>query len=102
VRFPDVEVGRALFVASLLNFEILPGFPGLVGAWFDLQCVPLADGSVRFPSHGDYVSRVVQQASWLRENGYLLEADAEALKAQAGESEVASFPIFSSEAAAAK
>jgi hypothetical protein len=88
VRFPDMEVGRALFVASLLNFEILPGFPGLVGAWFDLQCVPLADGSVRFRSHGDYVSRVVQQASWLRENGYLLEADAEALKARAGESEV--------------
>src|SRR5262249_20484268 len=42
IRFPDVEVGRALFIASLLDFEILPGFPGLVGAWFDLQCVPLA------------------------------------------------------------
>jgi len=88
VRFPDVEVGRALFVASLLDFEILPGLPGLVGAWFDLQCVPLADGSVRFPSHGDYVSRVVQQANSLLRNGYLLDADAEALKAQAAESEV--------------
>jgi hypothetical protein len=88
VRFPDVEVGRAFFVASLLDFEIVPGSPGIVGAWFDLQCVPLADGSVRFPSHGDYVSRVVHQANSLRRSGYLLEADAEALKAQAAESEV--------------
>lgn len=88
VRFPDVEVGRAFFVASLLAFEILPGLPGLVGAWFDLQCVPLADGSVRFPTHGDYVRRVVQQANSLQQGGYLLETDAEALKAQAAESEV--------------
>ncbi|HVS66663.1 MAG TPA: alpha/beta hydrolase domain-containing protein [Thermoanaerobaculia bacterium] len=88
VRFPDVEVGRAFFVASLPDFEIVPGFPGLVGAWFDLQCVPLADGSVRFPSHGNYVSRVVRQANSLRKSGYLLKADADALKAQAAESEV--------------
>ena len=88
VRFPDVEVGRARFVASLPHVEIVPGLPGLVGAWFDLQCVPLADGSVHFASHGDYVSRVVQQATWLRTSGYLVEADAEALKAQAAESEV--------------
>jgi hypothetical protein len=88
VRFPDVEVGRAHFVAALPHVEIVPGFPGLVGAWFDLQCVPLADGSVRFASHGDYLSRVVQQASSLRTSGYLLESDAEALKAQAAASEV--------------
>ena len=88
VRFPDVEVGRARFVASLPHVEIVPGFPGLVGAWFDLQCVPLADGSVRFASHGDYVSRVVHQANFLRKGGYLLEPDAEALKTQAAESEV--------------
>ncbi len=88
VRFPDVEVGRAWFIASLLDFEILPGLPGLVGAWVDLQCVPLADGSPRFADHGDYVSRVVHQANALRNGGYLLEADAEALKQQAAESEV--------------
>jgi hypothetical protein len=88
IRFPDVEVGRAWFIASLLDFEIIPGLPGLVGAWTDLQCVPLADGSPRFASHGDYVERVVQQANALQRSGFLLEADAEALKQQAAESEV--------------
>jgi hypothetical protein len=88
IRFPDVEVGRAQFIASLLDFEIVPGLPGLVGAWSDLQCDPLGDGSPRFSDHGDYVSRVVHQANALRNSGYLLEADAEALKEQAAESEV--------------
>jgi hypothetical protein len=88
IRFPDVEVGRAWFIASLLDVEVIPGLPGLAGAWVDLQCVPLADGSPRFADHGDYVSRVVQQANALRNGGYLLEADAEALKEQAAESEV--------------
>jgi hypothetical protein len=60
----------------------------LVGLWFDLQCVPRGDGSPRFADHGDYVSRVVHQANALRNGGYLLEADAEALKQQAAESEV--------------
>jgi hypothetical protein len=88
IRFPDVEVGRALFIASLLDFEIIPGLPGIVGGWVDLQCVPLGDGSPRFADHGDYVSRVVQQANTLQRSGFLLEADAEALKQQAAESEV--------------
>jgi hypothetical protein len=88
IRFPDVEIDRALFIASLLDFEILPGFPGLVGAWSDLQCVPLADGSSRFASHGDYVQRVVRQANALRGSGFLLEADAVALIQQASQSEV--------------
>jgi hypothetical protein len=88
IRFPDVEVGRALFIASLLDVEILPGFPGLVGAWSDLQCVPLADGSSRFASHGDYVQRVVRQANALKASGFLLEADAVDLIQQAAESEV--------------
>jgi Alpha/beta hydrolase domain len=88
IRFPDVEIGRALFIASLLDFEILPGFPGLVGAWSDLQCVPLADGSSRFASYGDYVQRVVRQANALRGSGFLLETDAVALIQQAAQSEV--------------
>jgi hypothetical protein len=85
IRFPDVEVGRAQFKASVLDFEFFPGLPGLTGEWYDLQC---HDGSPRFADHGDYVSRVVQQANALRNGGYLLEADAEALKEQAAESEV--------------
>jgi len=88
IRFPDVEVGRALFIASLLDFEFPPGLHGLVGAWFDLQCVPLPDGSSRFASHGDYVQRVVRQADALKRSGFLLEADAVALEQQAAESEV--------------
>jgi Alpha/beta hydrolase domain len=88
IRFPDVELDRALFIASLLDVEIIPGFPGLIGAWFDLQCVPLADGSPRFASHGDYIQRVVRQANALRGSGFLLEADAVALIQQAAESEV--------------
>jgi hypothetical protein len=84
IRFPDVEVGRAWFIASLVD----DGIPLLVGLWFDLQCVPPGDGSPRFTDHGDYVSRVVHQANALRNGGYLLEADAEALKQQAAESEV--------------
>jgi hypothetical protein len=83
-----LEVGRALFIASLLDVEIIPDFPGIVGAWFDLQCVPLADGSARFASHGDYVQRVVRQANALQESGFLLQADAAALIQQAAQSEV--------------
>jgi hypothetical protein len=88
IRFPDVEVGRALFIASLLDVEIIPDFPGIVGAWFDLQCVPLADGSPRFASHADYVRRVVRQANTLQRSGFLLQADAAALIQQAAQSEV--------------
>jgi len=84
IRFPDVEIDRALFIATFL----LPGFPGLFGPWSGLQCVPLADGSSRFASHGDYVQRVVRQANALQTNGFLLPADAVALIQQAAQSEV--------------
>ena len=88
IRFPDVEVGRAFFMASLPGFEIVPGLPGLVGTWSDLKCVPLADGSLRFTNHGDYVSRFVRHANALVSGGYLLEADAETLRTEAAESDV--------------
>jgi hypothetical protein len=88
IRFPDVELGRALFVASLLDVEVAPGLPGLVGAWTDLQCEPLPDGSPRFTNHGQYVSGVSRQANLLRRQGFLLASDAKELKAQAAESAV--------------
>ena len=88
VRFPDVELGRAFFVASLLDVEIVPGLPGLVGGWTDLQCEPLPDGSPRFANHGQYVSGVSRQANMLRRHGFLLASDAEELKARAAESAV--------------
>jgi hypothetical protein len=79
VRLPEVEVGQALYIASLLDFEIAPGLPGLVGAIIDLQCAPLGDGSVRFANHGGYMNRYVDQARALRKERFLLASDAEAL-----------------------
>lgn len=79
VRLPDIEVGQALYIASLLDFEIAPGLPGLVGAIIDLQCAPLADGSVRFANHGGYMNRYVDQAQNLRKERFLLPSDADAL-----------------------
>jgi hypothetical protein len=83
VRLPDVEVGRALFIASL------PG--GLVGLWFDLACEP-APGSTtdlpRFRNHGQYVHAVAAQAGMLSSQRYLLPEDAEALTSSAARSEV--------------
>ena len=78
VRLPEVEVRQALYIASLLDFEIAPGLPGLVGSIIDLQCAPLADGSVRFRNHGDYMNRYADQARSLREARFLLSADADA------------------------
>jgi hypothetical protein len=86
VRLPEVEVGQALYIASLLDFEILPGLPGLIGLEVDLTCTPLADGSVRFKNHGKYVSIYVRQANALVSAGFLLAGDAELMKLTAAES----------------
>jgi hypothetical protein len=88
IRFPDVQLGRAFFVASLLGSQTVPGLPDFLGAWTDLQCEPLPDGSPRFANHGKYVSGVSMQANMLRRHGFLLASDAKELKAQAAESAV--------------
>lgn len=88
IRRPEVEVGQATYIASLLDVEVIPGLPSLVGAIIDLTCEPLPDGSVRFPSHGDYVSRFTHQTNLLVNQGYLLPADAEAMKENAAESDI--------------
>lgn len=88
IRLPEVAVGQAIYIASLLDLEILPGLPGLAGAIIDLSCVPLSDGSARFPSHGQYVSGYAQQAHMLRNQRYLLPSDAELLTELASESDV--------------
>ncbi|MFQ5720360.1 MAG: alpha/beta hydrolase domain-containing protein [Acidobacteriota bacterium] len=85
VRFPDIEVGRAQFIAA--DFSIGP-IPGLAGGRIDLACEPAPDGSTRFPNHGSYVSRSVKQVNALRKAGFLLDADADVLKEQAAESNV--------------
>lgn len=88
VRMPDVEVGRATYIAT--NFIVpIPGFEAqLFGLYIDLHCEPLPDGSVRFPDHGSYVSAVAGHANQLVREGYLLPDDAEVIRDQAGQSEV--------------
>lgn len=88
VRRPEVEVGQATYIASLVDLEVLPGLPGLVGTFIDLACEPMPDGSVRFRNHGDYVSRFSHQANRLVDQGFLLPADAEAIKESAAESDI--------------
>jgi Alpha/beta hydrolase domain len=89
VRLPEVEVGRAQFIAADFSVELLPGLAGLVGAMVDLACEPppgIPNGEPRFRNHGDYVQRFVQQANELRDTGFLLPDDAELLKEQASAS----------------
>jgi len=88
IRLPDVEVGRALFIAT--NFVVpIPDFDSfLFGLWEDLQCEPLLGGSARFANHGRYVAPFIRHADALVSQGYLLASDAEAMKADAARSEV--------------
>lgn len=94
VRLPDLEVGRARFVASDLASAPPLGIPhlaALTGSTVDLACEPLPSSGAsqpRFEHHGDYVQAFTQQANELRQDGFLLEADAEALIERAAESEV--------------
>ena len=94
VRLPDVAVGRARFIASdasTLPPGIPPQFAILTGNMVDLACEPALGSSTdepRFRNHGNYVKAVTQQVNELRRQGFLLEADADALKDQAGESTV--------------
>ncbi len=91
LRFPDVDNGRALHIASALDIEIEPGLPGLIGFWFDLACAPAPDGSFpRFASEREYVRSVIVQVLRLRREGYLGWNDARAMIADARTSGVGS------------
>jgi hypothetical protein len=92
VQPPDLAVGRAQYIASVpIEFPPGSGLFGLVGLMIDLACAP-ASGSTteepRFRSHGEYVMDFSQAANGLRSAGFLLAADAEALKEQASQSDV--------------
>jgi len=76
VRLPLVEAGRFQYIASLPDFEIQPGLPGLVGSEIDLECEPLPDGSARFAFRANYDWAVARQAVSLVEQGLLLKGDA--------------------------
>jgi hypothetical protein len=85
IRLPDLELGRGQFIAvdPASFFDM-----GLYGAFKDLKCEPLADGSPRFRSHEAYVGRFTQQAESLVAAGFLLPEDAERMIAEADRSEV--------------
>jgi hypothetical protein len=91
VRLPDVELGRALFIASVPDIEIVPGLPGIVGLWFDLACEPVPGSTgdqPRFRNHGDYVGAVAAQAEMLAAQRYLLPEDVGRLVSLAARSQV--------------
>jgi hypothetical protein len=85
IRLPDLALGRGQYIAadpaSYLGL-------GLLGAFHDLQCEPLPDGSPRFRDHASYASQFTQQVQALAAQGFLLPADAERLIAEATASNV--------------
>ncbi len=90
IRYPDLEVGRGAFKAVdfALQIEGLPkGFP-LYGAFTDLACMPLTDGSTHFWDHDVYVQRFTAQTNKLVSDGFLLREDADQLIAAAKASNV--------------
>lgn len=98
VRLPDLAVGRKRYVASdsaTRPESLPPGVPAsfsvLSGSTADLACEP-APGSgtdaPRFCDHEAYVDAFGRQVEELRRRGFLLEADAGALKERAAASEV--------------
>ncbi len=85
IRLPDLAIGRGQFIA--VDPASAQGM-GLFGAFHDLQCEPLPDGSARFPDHAAYVNQFTQQAQTLTGQGFLLSEDAEGLIAAATASNV--------------
>jgi hypothetical protein len=85
IRLPDLQIGRGQFIAvdpaSFLGM-------GVYGAFEDLQCEPLSDGSPQFADHGAYVSQFTQQAERLVAERLLLPEDAERMIAKAAGSDV--------------
>jgi hypothetical protein len=79
VRLPDLAVGTGQYVAADLTAPIGP----VLGSFVDLTCTALADGSVRFPTHGGYVEAVASVVDGLRAAGYLLQGDAVRMKTEA-------------------
>jgi hypothetical protein len=78
VRLPDLQLGRATYIASdpASSFN---GLPGLLGDSIDLSCALDKHGRPRFKTHFGYVLRLAIQTIRLRRSGFLLEADAEFL-----------------------
>lgn len=82
IRSPDLEAGRAQFLAVDFDFFFL------FGDVLDLRCEPLSDGSLRFENHGVYLSRFVHQANALESARFLLPSDRAMAVRQAAQSVV--------------
>ena len=85
IRMPDLAIGRGVYIAA--DPASFFGM-ALFGAFQDLQCTPLANGSPRFVNHADYVSQYTAQAEDLVSQRFLLQEDADRLIAQATSSNV--------------
>ena len=85
IRLPDLEIDRGKFIA--VDPASFFG-AGLYGAFEDLKCVPLPDGSPRFRNHGAYVSQFTHQVQSLKAEGFLLPEDAERMISEAAKSDV--------------
>lgn len=91
VRLPDLGVGRAQFIASDPATPPPGPFAILTGNMVDLACEPrpnAPDDEPRFRNHGKYVSAIAEEVNELEREGFLLGADARAVKSQAANSEV--------------
>jgi hypothetical protein len=79
IRLPDVEVGRGRFYATSPDTPF-PGGNILAGAYVDRHD--------RFANHGKYLSAFTAQADRLRDDGFLLSKDRDALIDSAARSKV--------------
>ena len=85
IRLPDLAVDRGKFIA--VDPASFFGW-GLYGAFEDLKCEPLPDGSPRFRNHGAYVSQFTHHVESLMTEGVLLAEDAERMISEAAKSDV--------------
>jgi len=85
IRLPDLDLGRGQFIA--VDPASFFGM-GLYGAFEDLKCEPLPDGTPRFRNHGSYVSQFTHQVESLVAEGFLLPEDAERMVSEAAKSDV--------------
>jgi hypothetical protein len=70
IRLPELALGRSQFIAVDTDTDVL------VGKFIDLQCTPLADGTLRFSDHASYVNRFTQETQRLVEARFLLPDEA--------------------------
>ncbi|MEM7130964.1 MAG: alpha/beta hydrolase domain-containing protein [Chloroflexota bacterium] len=86
IRLPDLALGRGQFIAA--DAVLMPEPPHMMGGFVDLKCTPLADGSIRFPDHDEYIRQYAEFTEQLVSESFLLTEDAEAMIEAATESDI--------------